>query len=124
MFVKVKLPWNVVDPAENLVTIVICLLDDFAGRKSTKDLGCYLAVTTLESIGEGKVRENAGEMLFPVVFIGKIFQGIDLEGDCTQDAEAWGSFQLCVNRYVLLARKCVITVMCKLRIWSSWVTRT
>ncbi|GAY63537.1 hypothetical protein CUMW_226400 [Citrus unshiu] len=76
MFVKVKLPWNVVDPAENLVTIVICLLDDFAGRKSTKDLGCYLAVTTLESTGEGKVRENAGEMLFPVVFIGKIFQGI------------------------------------------------
>lgn len=94
-FVKVKLPWNVVELAENLVTIVICLLDDFAGRKSTKDLRCYLAVTTLESIGEGKVRENAGEMLFPVVFIGKIFQGIDLEGDRTQDAEAWGSFQLC-----------------------------
>ncbi|KAK9179741.1 hypothetical protein WN943_028950 [Citrus x changshan-huyou] len=100
-------------------SIVIRLLDDFAGRKSTKDLGCYLAVPTLESIGEGNVRENTGEMLFPVVFIGKIFQGTDLEGDCTQDAEEWGSFQLCVNRYVLLARKCLITVMCKLRIRSS-----
>ena len=44
-------------------SIVIRLLDDFAGRKSTKDLGCYLAVTTLESIGEGNVRENTGDAL-------------------------------------------------------------
>ncbi|KAK9179749.1 hypothetical protein WN943_028954 [Citrus x changshan-huyou] len=44
-------------------SIVIRLLDDFAGRKSTKDLGCYLAVPTLESIGEGNVRENTGDAL-------------------------------------------------------------
>ncbi|KAJ4709047.1 DNA-directed RNA polymerase II subunit RPB7 [Melia azedarach] len=91
MFLKVKLPWNVVIPAENLDpkglilqrSIVLHLLDDFACRKATKDLGYFLAVMTLESIGEGKVRQNTGEVLFPVVFSGitfKIFRGEILEG--------------------------------------------
>ncbi|ESR33854.1 DNA-directed RNA polymerase V subunit 7 [Citrus sinensis] len=91
MFLKVKLPWNVVVPAENLDakgpmlqrSIVIRLLDDFARRKATKDLGYFLAVTTLENIGEGRVRENTGEVLFPVVFSGitfKIFRGEVLDG--------------------------------------------
>lgn len=91
MFLKVKLPWNVVIPAENLDakglmlqrSIVIRLLDDFASKKATKDLGYYLAVTTLESIGEGKVRQTTGDVLFPVVFSGitfKIFRGEILEG--------------------------------------------
>ncbi|KAL9411179.1 hypothetical protein AB3S75_044885 [Citrus x aurantiifolia] len=91
MFLKVKLPWNVVVPAENLDakgpmlqrSIVVRLLDDFARRKATKDLGYFLAVTTLENIGEGRVRENTGEVLFPVVFSGitfKIFRGEVLDG--------------------------------------------
>ncbi|KAJ0035601.1 DNA-directed RNA polymerase V subunit 7 [Pistacia vera] len=91
MFLKVKLPWNVVIPAEKLdanglmlhKSIVLRLLDDFACKKATKDLGYYLAVTTLVSIGEGKIRSNTGEVLFPVVFSGitfKIYRGEILEG--------------------------------------------
>ncbi|PON69801.1 RNA polymerase Rpb [Parasponia andersonii] len=91
MFLKVKLPWNVVIPAESLDTkglvlqksIIIRLLDEFAAKKATKDLGYLLAVTTLDHIGEGKVRQQSGDVLFPVVFSGitfKIFRGEILEG--------------------------------------------
>ncbi|KDP35754.1 hypothetical protein JCGZ_10526 [Jatropha curcas] len=91
MFIKVQLPWNVIIPAENLDakglmlqrSIIIRLLEDFAIKKATKDLGYYLAVTTLEKIGEGKVRQHSGDVLFPVVFNGitfKIFRGEILEG--------------------------------------------
>ncbi|GAV69605.1 SHS2_Rpb7-N domain-containing protein [Cephalotus follicularis] len=91
MFIKVQLPWNVIIPAEKLDvkglmlqrSIVIRLLDDFASRKATRDLGYYLAVTTLDSIGEGRVRQHSGDVLFPVVFSGitfKIFRGEILDG--------------------------------------------
>lgn len=91
MFLKVKLPWNVVIPAENVdakglmlqKSIVLRLLDDFACKKATKDLGYYLAVTTLESIGDGKIRPSTGEVMFPVVFNGitfKMYRGEILEG--------------------------------------------
>ncbi|CAL0313566.1 unnamed protein product [Lupinus luteus] len=91
MFLKVQLPWNVIIAAENLQpeslmlqrSIVICLLSDFAIKKATKDLGYYLAVTTLETIGEGKVRLHTGDVLFPVVFNAitfKILKGEILEG--------------------------------------------
>jgi DNA-directed RNA polymerase-4/5 subunit 7 len=76
MFLKVKLPWNILIPAENLdaeglmlqTSIVIRLLGEFAARKASKDLGYYLAVTTLESIGEGRVKQLTGDVIFPVVF--------------------------------------------------------
>ncbi|KAK7268786.1 hypothetical protein RIF29_21495 [Crotalaria pallida] len=91
MFLKVQLPWNVIISPEELQSeslmlqraIVIRLMSDFALKKATKDLGYYLAVTTLETIGEGKVRMHTGDVLFPVVFNGitfKIFKGEILEG--------------------------------------------
>ncbi|OIV93299.1 hypothetical protein TanjilG_13126 [Lupinus angustifolius] len=91
MFLKVQLPWNVIIAAENLQpeslmlqrSIVVRLLSDFAIKKATKDLGYYLAVTTLETIGEGKVRLHTGDVLFPVVFNAitfKILKGEILEG--------------------------------------------
>ncbi|WRX11638.1 RNA polymerase Rpb7-like [Theobroma cacao] len=91
MFLKVQLPWNVIIPADGLgaeglmlqKAIVVRLLDDFACKKATKDLGYFIAVTTLESIGDGKVRQNTGDVPFPVVFSGitfKMFRGEILEG--------------------------------------------
>lgn len=91
MYLKVQLPWNVIIPAEHLDvkglmlqrSIIVRLLEDFASKKATKDLGYLLAVTTLENIGEGKVRQHTGDVLFPVVFSGitfKIFRGEILEG--------------------------------------------
>lgn len=91
MYLKVQLPWNVIIPAENLDakglmlqrSIIIRLLDEFSAKKSTKDLGYFLAVTTLDSIGEGKVRQHSGDVLFPVVFsciTWKLFRGEVLEG--------------------------------------------
>ncbi|KAE8123819.1 hypothetical protein FH972_018743 [Carpinus fangiana] len=91
MFLKVKLPWNVIIPAENLDAkglmlqraIIIRLLGDFAARKATKDLGYYHAVTTLDSIGEGRVRQQTGDVIFPVVFSAitfKLYKGEISEG--------------------------------------------
>ena len=91
MFLKVQLPSNVIIAAENLQpeslmlqrAIIIRLLSDFAAKKAAKDLGYFLAVTSLEKIGEGKVRQHTGDVLFPVVFNAitfKIFRGEVLEG--------------------------------------------
>lgn len=91
MFLKVQLPWNVVIPAENLDSnglilqrmMILKLLNDFASKKASKELGYYLAVTTLDDIGEGKVRQSFGDVLFPVLFSGitfKIFRGEIIEG--------------------------------------------
>ncbi|KAL5781879.1 hypothetical protein ACOSP7_006908 [Xanthoceras sorbifolium] len=91
MFLKIQLSWNVVIPAESLESnglmlqrsMILRLLDDFASKKASKDLGYYLAVTTLDNIGEGKVRQNTGDVLFPVRFSGitfKIFRGEIIEG--------------------------------------------
>ncbi|BFG13916.1 hypothetical protein CerSpe_001900 [Prunus speciosa] len=68
MFLKVQLPWDVVISAESLEvkglmlqkSIIVRLLDDFASTKATKDLGYFLALTNLESIGECRVREHTG----------------------------------------------------------------
>lgn len=63
--------------------IIVRLMDDFAAKKATKDLGYFLAVTTLDKIGEGKIRERTGDVLFPVEFsciTFKIFKGEVLEG--------------------------------------------
>ncbi|GAB4841650.1 DNA-directed RNA polymerase V subunit 7 [Ancistrocladus abbreviatus] len=91
MFIKGRLTWNVIIPADNLdaqglvlqKSIIIRLLEDFAAKKATKDLGYFLAVTMLENIGEGKVRQQSGDVLFPVDFsclTFKIFKGEVLEG--------------------------------------------
>ncbi|GJR14699.1 DNA-directed RNA polymerase V subunit 7-like protein [Tanacetum coccineum] len=83
---KKQLNWNVVIPTENLdikglmlqKVILVCLLDDFSEKKVTKALGYLLAVTTLDKIGEGKVREHSGDVLFPLSFTClsfKVFRG-------------------------------------------------
>lgn len=61
---------------------MIQLLDDFAAKKATKDLGYFIAVTSVDKIGEGKVRET-GDVLFRVEFTCltfKIFKGEVLQG--------------------------------------------
>ncbi|KAK4856860.1 hypothetical protein QYF36_022020 [Acer negundo] len=91
MFLKVQLPWNVIIPAASLESnglmlqrcMILRILDDFASKKASKHFGYYMAVTTLDSIGEGKVRNSMGDVLFPVLFSGiafKIFRGEIIEG--------------------------------------------
>ncbi|KAF8394330.1 hypothetical protein HHK36_020538 [Tetracentron sinense] len=91
MYLKVQFPWNVVIPPDQLDKkrvmlqrfIIVRLLQEFSSRKATKEHGYFLAVTTLDNIGEGKVREQ-GDVLFPVVFScltfkpfrGEILQGV------------------------------------------------
>lgn len=91
MYLKSKLSWNVILPAENLnitglmlqKAIITRLMAEFAAKKVTKDLGYFLTVTTVGSIGEGKVRQQSGDVLFPVDFscitfkmlIGEVLEG-------------------------------------------------
>ncbi|KNA17149.1 hypothetical protein SOVF_082690 [Spinacia oleracea] len=91
MFIKVQLPWNVIIPCEHMdvkglmlqKSIILRLMEDFTSKKATKELGYLLAVTTLDNIGEGRVRQQTGDVLFPVTFsclTFKIFRGEVLEG--------------------------------------------
>ncbi|KAF8088974.1 hypothetical protein N665_0522s0003 [Sinapis alba] len=91
MFIKVKLPWNVMIPAEAMDpnglmiqrAVLIRLLDAFASKKATKDLGYFIALKNLEEVGEGRIRETTGEIVFPVVFSGitfKMFKGEIVHG--------------------------------------------
>ncbi|XP_047332683.1 DNA-directed RNA polymerase V subunit 7 [Impatiens glandulifera] len=91
MYLKVDLSWNVIIKAENLDSkglmlqraIITRLLEEFALKKATKDLGYFIAVNTLDNIGEGRVRQHTGDVLFPVKFsclTFKIFRGEVLEG--------------------------------------------
>ncbi|EOA32119.1 hypothetical protein CARUB_v10015370mg [Capsella rubella] len=90
MFIRVKLPWDVMIAAEDMDTgltlqrtIVVHLLDAFATKKATKNLGYFITPTILETIGEGKIKEQTGEAVFPVVFNGicfKMFKGEVLHG--------------------------------------------
>ncbi|KAK6161400.1 hypothetical protein DH2020_004781 [Rehmannia glutinosa] len=91
MFLKSQLSWNVAIPAENLdaegsilqKAILVRLLEEFAAKKASKDIGYFLAVTTLDRIGEGIVRPHSGDLLFPVDFTCitfKMLPGEVLEG--------------------------------------------
>ncbi|XP_010274179.1 PREDICTED: DNA-directed RNA polymerase V subunit 7-like [Nelumbo nucifera] len=91
MYLKAQLSWNVLIPPENLDheglmlqrSIILGLLEEFANKKATKDHGYFIAVTTLVSIGKGKVRQESGNVLFPVVFsciTFKPFKGEVLQG--------------------------------------------
>ncbi|XP_074571585.1 DNA-directed RNA polymerase V subunit 7 [Curcuma longa] len=76
VFMEVDLSWNVIISPEQLdakglllhKAIILRLMDDIASRKASKEHGYYVAVTTLNSVGEGKVRELSGDVLFPVTF--------------------------------------------------------
>ncbi|KAG8370333.1 hypothetical protein BUALT_Bualt14G0105900 [Buddleja alternifolia] len=91
MFLKSQLSWNVVIPAENLDSeglmlqkaILIHLLEDFSAKKASKEIGYFMAITTLDRIGEGKIRQHTGDLIFPVDFsciTFKICPGEVLEG--------------------------------------------
>lgn len=91
MYLKSKLSWNVIIPAERMdikglmlqKAIITRLMADFAAKKASKDLGYFIAVTTVDKIGEGKVRQQSGDVLFPVDFsciTFKILNGEVLEG--------------------------------------------
>ncbi|KAK4482824.1 hypothetical protein RD792_009994 [Penstemon davidsonii] len=91
MFLKSQLTWNVTIPAENLDTegmmlqkaILLHLMNEFATKKASKDLGYFIAITTLDCVGEGKVRLHTGDLFFPVSFtcitfkmlLGEVLQG-------------------------------------------------
>ncbi|KAJ0974047.1 hypothetical protein J5N97_016012 [Dioscorea zingiberensis] len=76
VFLEVEMTWNVlIAPdkfdAKGLLlrkAIILRLMEDIANRKASKEHGYYVAVMALRTIGEGKVREMTGEVLFPVTF--------------------------------------------------------
>eukprot|EP00249_Psilotum_nudum_P031977 c47040_g1_i1 orf=197-757(-) len=49
-------------------SILTQLLDDLKILKCTEGHGYYVAATTLESLGEGKIRYQTGSVVFPVEF--------------------------------------------------------
>ncbi|KAG0464469.1 hypothetical protein HPP92_020111 [Vanilla planifolia] len=76
VFLEVEMQGNVVVPPDQLDPkglllrkgIVLRLLEDIASRKASKEHGYYIAVTTLNSVSEGRVQELTGNVVFPVSF--------------------------------------------------------
>ncbi|KAL3506041.1 hypothetical protein ACH5RR_031423 [Cinchona calisaya] len=91
MFLKSQLSWNISIPPEELhldalklrKSIYVRLLAEFAEKKATEELGYFIAVTTVDKVGEGIVR-HSGEVVFPVdfscitfkVFTGEVLRGV------------------------------------------------
>uniref|UniRef100_M1CN03 DNA-directed RNA polymerase subunit n=3 Tax=Solanum tuberosum TaxID=4113 RepID=M1CN03_SOLTU len=78
--------------------IVSRLMDDFAAKKASKNLGYFMSLTTLERIGEGKVQEHTDDVLFPVEFscvTFKMFRGEILEGRVVDNIFKHGVFLRC-----------------------------
>lgn len=48
--------------------IITRLLEDIANKKASKEHGYFIAITSLKSIGDGRVRTLTGDVLFPVSF--------------------------------------------------------
>lgn len=76
VFFEVEMQWNVLISPNELdekglllqKAIIVRLMEEFANRKASKEHGYYVAVTSLNSIGDGKVRGLTGDVLFPVTF--------------------------------------------------------
>jgi len=43
-------------------------MEDFATRKSSNEHGYFVAISSLNKIGEGGIRDLTGDILFPVTF--------------------------------------------------------
>ncbi|KMZ70624.1 DNA-directed RNA polymerase V subunit 7 [Zostera marina] len=91
MFLKAKLSWNILITCENLnsneltlhKTIILQLLNEFSTRRATEEHGYFIAVISLDKVGDGKVRTLTGDVLFPVDFTCitlKPFRGEVLDG--------------------------------------------
>ncbi|KAI3961419.1 hypothetical protein MKW92_032489 [Papaver armeniacum] len=72
-----EFPWNEVVPAKQLYgeglliqrAIILQLLEDFSNCKATLNDGYFVAPPTIwECTGDGKVRQDSSNVLFPVVF--------------------------------------------------------
>nr|AJA90775.1 DNA-directed RNA polymerase IV seventh largest subunit [Ginkgo biloba] len=91
MFFEVEMSRNVVISPDKLHTglllqrsIILQLLEDVSRVQATEEHGYLVAVTTLESRGEGKIREMTASVVFPVKFkciVFKPFKNEILEGE-------------------------------------------
>ncbi|KAJ3673885.1 hypothetical protein LUZ60_005877 [Juncus effusus] len=76
VFLEAEMEWNVLTPPDQLTnlglllrkSIFVRLLEDFSNKKASKEHGYFVVITKVNSIGEGKVREITGDVLFPVNF--------------------------------------------------------
>ena len=50
------------------VAIILRLMEDFATRKSSNEHEFFVAVTSLNKIGEERIRDLTGDITFPVTF--------------------------------------------------------
>nr|AJA90759.1 DNA-directed RNA polymerase IV seventh largest subunit [Cycas revoluta] len=91
MFFEVEMMRNVVVSPDKLHSglllqrsIILQLLEDVSHLQATEENGYLIAVTTLESRGEGKIRDMTGSVVFPVKFkciVFRPFKNEILEGE-------------------------------------------
>ncbi|RZC68586.1 hypothetical protein C5167_031929 [Papaver somniferum] len=97
MHLNTELPWNVVVPAEQLhgegllleEAIILQLLEDFSDHKATSEYGYFVAPTSLERIGDEKVRRRSLPHCFQLYHLQTV-QGRDPLRRCNQYHETGG----------------------------------
>ena len=76
VFPEVEMQWDILIPSDQLDTkglslhkaVVLRLMEDFATKKSSNKHGFFVAVTFLIKIGEERIQDLTGDILFPVTF--------------------------------------------------------
>ena len=69
MFFEVKMQRNILIPPDQLVwAVILRLISISTTRKSSDEHRLFVAVTFLSKIGEGRIRDLNGDILFPVAF--------------------------------------------------------
>nr|AJA90768.1 DNA-directed RNA polymerase IV seventh largest subunit [Ephedra trifurca] len=86
MFFEIELSRNVVVQPQKLYTgflqkrsIILQLMSDITQIKADEEHGYYVALTTLEGVGEAKIRPMTGAVVFPVKFKCIVFRPLKNE---------------------------------------------
>ena len=73
VFLEVKIQRSILIPPDQLVWVVIFrLMSISTTRKSSNKYGFFVDVTSGDKIGEGRIRDLTGDVLFPVTCKGTI----------------------------------------------------
>jgi len=76
VLLEVEIQWDILIPPDQLdmkglplhKPVVLHLMEDVATRKSSNEHGFFIVVTSLNKIGEGRIRDLTDDILFPLTF--------------------------------------------------------
>ena len=69
VFLEVEMQGSILIPPDQLMWVVILrLMSISTTEKASNEHGIFIAITSLSKIGEGRIRDLTGNVLFPMAF--------------------------------------------------------